>query len=208
MTLGNLLNLGLFSQTWTEDNDIYFTTVLWNSVKNAYKMRGTLWDIHWMLGHHQKEETGKYFSISADFKDLYCWSYRFFFLCPFSSFGRGQLSWALKHLEGHSVHEFVLAFISAFYILFYPLPRGHFDWHGSQVKQSTPSEGHTLSSSMRTTSFLSYKGWLSSSSLCFWEIFDVFLALSVLFLACLIHQHHKTLSAQTQKQDANIAESI
>lgn len=75
----------------------------------------------------------------------------FFPLCPFNSFGRGQHSWALKHLEGHSVHEFVLAFISAFFILFYPLPRGHFDWHGSQVKRSAYSKGHVCHRSVRIT---------------------------------------------------------
>ena len=75
----------------------------------------------------------------------------FFPLCPFNSFGRGQHSWALKHLEGHSVHEFVLAFISAFFILFYPLPRGHFDWHGSQVKRSAYSKGHVCHNSVRIT---------------------------------------------------------
>jgi hypothetical protein len=85
-------------------------------------------------------------------------NYRSSFLCPFSSFGRGQLSWALKHLEGHSVHEFVLAFISAFFILFYPLPRGHFDWHESQVKRNAPSKGQTSSSSVRIAFFLSDEG--------------------------------------------------
>ena len=65
-------------------------------------------------------------------------NYRFFSFALSVHFGRGQLSWALQRLEGHSVHEFVLAFISAFFILFYPLPRGHFDWHGepSETKHS------------------------------------------------------------------------
>lgn len=64
-------------------------------------------------------------------------------------FGRGQLTWALQRLEGHSVREFVLAFISALVTLFYPLPRGHFDWHGSQVKRSPPSQTRPCRSSVR-----------------------------------------------------------
>lgn len=165
-----------------------------------------------MVGHHQKEEIGPYFITSAILKiflvEVKLYMFLFFPLCPFNSFGREQLSWALKYLEGHPVHEFVLAFISAFFILFYALPRGHFDWHRSQVKPCAYSKGHVCLSSMRITFCLSDEVWLSSPLLCLWEICAVSLTLSVSLLICLTHQHHKALSAQPQKHDANVTEFI
>lgn len=149
-----------------------------------------------MVGHHQKGEIGRYFITSAILK-IFLVEIKLctlFPLCPFNSFGRGQPSWALKYLEGHSVHEFVLALISVFFILFYPLPRGHFDWHRSQVKRSADSKGHVCHSSVRITFSSSDEIWLPSPVLCFWEICSVSLARSASLLAYLIQQHHLALS--------------
>lgn len=184
--------------------------VIWEHV---YKIPGTSSDIHWMLGHHRKKKIANILVpqliLKIFFFLLLKLNYRFFFPLPF------QFILVEDSLAGPCSVWKVILCMNLFWHLFLPSLFYFIHCQGgiligtrNQVKQNTPSEGHTCRSSVRIASFLPDEGWLSSPSLCCWGISDVFLALSVSFLACLIHQHHKALSAQTQKHDANVVESI